>query len=65
LHREQRTRAAGFTRWEHKHVLEEVQRRLDNNPQAMRQRRETVEHPFGTMKARMGATHYLTKTLQK
>ena len=46
-------------------MLEEVQRRLDNNPQAMRQRRETVEHPFGTMKARMGATHFLTKTLPK
>ena len=52
-----------ITRWEHEHVLEEVQRRLDNNPLAMRQRRETVEHPFGTMKARMGATHFLTKTL--
>ena len=54
-----------ITRWEHEHVLEEVQRRLDHNPQAMRQRRETVEHPFGTMKARMGATHFLTKTLPK
>jgi hypothetical protein len=42
-----------------------VQQRLDANPQAMRQRRETVEHPFGTMKARMGATHFLTKTLPK
>ena len=46
-------------------MLEEVQRRLDNKPLAMRQRRETVEHPFGTMKARMGATHFLTKTLPK
>jgi transposase len=54
-----------ITRWEHEHVLEEVQRRLDNNLQAMRQRRETVEHPFGTMKARMGATHFLAKTLPK
>ena len=54
-----------ITRWEHEHVLEEVQRRLDNNPLAMRQRRETVEHPFGTIKARMGATHFLTKTLPK
>jgi hypothetical protein len=35
------------------------------NPQAMRQRRETVEHPFATTKARMGATHFLTKTLPK
>ena len=26
------------------------------------QRRETVEHPFGTIKARMGATHFLMKT---
>jgi len=42
-----------------------VQRRLDANPQAIRQRRETVEHPFGTMKARMGATHFLMKTLPK
>ena len=42
-----------------------MQQRLDANPQAMRQRRETVEHPFGTMKARMGATHFLTKTLPK
>jgi transposase len=31
----------------------------------MRQRRETVEHPFGTMRVRMGATHFLTKTLRK
>jgi hypothetical protein len=54
-----------ITRWEHEHLLEAVQERLDANPQAMRQRRETVEHPFGTMKARMGATHFLTKTLPK
>jgi transposase len=54
-----------ITRWEHEHVLEDVQQRLDANPKTMRQRRETVEHPFGTMKARMGATHFLTKTLPK
>jgi hypothetical protein len=35
------------------------------NPQAMRPRRETVEHPFGTMKVSMGATHFLTKKLPK
>jgi transposase len=50
-------------RWEHEDVVEAVQRRLDENPQAMRQRRETVEHPFGTIKARMGATHFLMKRL--
>ena len=54
-----------ITRWEHEHLLDAVQQRLDANPQAMRQRRETVEHPFGTMKARMGATHFLTKTLPR
>jgi transposase len=54
-----------ITRWEHEPVLEAVQRRLDENPQAMRQRRETVEHPFGTIKARMGATHFLMKTMPR
>jgi len=42
-----------------------VQRRLDADPNAMRRRRETVEHPFGTIKARMGATHFLTRTMPK
>jgi transposase len=54
-----------ITRWENEHVLEAVQKRLDENPQAMRVRRETVEHPFGTIKARMGATHFAMKTLPK
>jgi transposase len=54
-----------IARWQHEHILEAVQRRLDENPQAMRQRRETVEHPFGTIKARMGATHFLMKTLKR
>jgi len=53
-----------ITRWEHEHLVDAVQRRLDNNPQAMRTRRETVEHPFGTIKARMGATHFLMKRLR-
>jgi transposase len=51
--------------WEHEHVLEEVQKRLDRNPHAMRQRRETAEHPFGTLKMRMGSTHFLMKRLPK
>jgi hypothetical protein len=48
-------------RWEHEDVLETVQRRLDLNLGAMRRRREVVEHPFGTIKQRMGATHFLLK----
>src|SRR5437016_2501461 len=54
-----------ITRWEHEHVLEVVQRRLDEHPEKMRQRRETVEHPFGTLTMRMGATHFLMKRLPR
>ena len=54
-----------ISRWEHEHVIEAVQRRLDEHPEKMRQRRETVEHPFGTIKARMDPTHFLTKTLPR
>ena len=45
-------------------MLEAVQRRLDENPNAMRDRRQTVEHVFGTLKAWMGATHFLTRGLK-
>ncbi len=51
-------------RWEHEHVLEAVQQRLDEHPEKMRQRRETVEHPFGTIKCWMGYTHFQMKTLK-
>jgi hypothetical protein len=54
-----------ITRWEHEHVLEAMQERLDKNPQAMRVRRETAEHPFATLNMRMGATHFLMKTLPR
>ncbi len=53
------------TRWEEEHVLEAVQQRLDEHPEKMRQRRKTVEHPFGTIKSWMGATHFQMKTLKK
>jgi transposase len=54
-----------ITRWEHEEVLETVQRRLDEHPEKMRQRRETVEHPFGTIKSWMGYTHFQMKTLKR
>jgi hypothetical protein len=54
-----------ISRWQDEHVLEAVQERFDANPRAMRTRRETVEHPSGTMRARMGATHVVCKTLPK
>lgn len=53
------------TRWEHEEVLEAAKARLDQNPDMMRIRRVTVEHPFGTLKASMGSTHFLTKTLER
>ncbi len=52
------------TRWEHKDMVEDVQRCLDENPQSKRQRRETVEHPFGSIKMRLGATLFLMKRLK-
>ena len=50
------------SRWEHEAVLETVQARLEQCPEAMRWRRCTAEHPFGTLKGGMGWTHFLTKT---
>jgi transposase len=54
-----------ITRWEHEAVLEKVQQRLDRNPNKMTLRRQTAEHPFGTIKAWMGATHFLMRRLPK
>jgi hypothetical protein len=51
------------TRWEHEEVLVKMQRRIDRDPKKMQIRRQTVEHPFGTLKAWMGSTHFLTRTL--
>jgi transposase len=52
-------------RWEHEGVLDKMQARLDRIPDAMGIRRQTIEHPFGTLKAWMGSTHFLTRTLNK
>jgi hypothetical protein len=51
-------------RWEHEDILERVQKRLDDAPDKMPLRSKTVEHPFGTIKAWMGATHFKMKTLK-
>ena len=53
-----------ISRWEHEAVLEAVQARLDRNPEKMRLRRQTVEHPFGTIKSWMGSTHFQMKRLK-
>ena len=54
-----------IARWEHEVVLETVQARLDQHPEKMTTRRSTVEHPFGTIKCWMGATHFLMRRLPK
>jgi len=53
------------SRWEHEALLEAVEQRLDSEPERMRARRSTVEHPFGTLKSWMGHTHFLTRTLPR
>ena len=53
------------SRWEHEDILDSMQTRLDYSPEIMRIRRQTVEHPFGTIKSWMGATHFLTKSMER
>ena len=54
-----------IARWEHEAVLDDMQRRLERRPKAMQLRRSTVEHPFGTIKSWMGATHFLCRRLPR
>lgn len=54
-----------IARWEHEEVLERMQRQMNARPELAMIHRCTVEHPFGTFKSWMGATHFLTKTLPK
>ena len=53
------------SRWEHEAILEKVEARMDRNPLMMRLRKSTAEHPFGTLKHWMGATHFQMKTLER
>ena len=53
------------SRWESEEILESMQERLDQAPDSMRIRRQTVEHPFGTLKLWMGSAHFLTRTLDR
>ena len=54
-----------ISRWEHEEVLDKMQKRLEATPEFSKWRRRTIEHTFGTIKAWMGATHFLTKTLPR
>ena len=52
------------TRWEHEHIIEAMQDRLDRMPDAMRVRRRTIEHVFGTIKDWMGRSHFQMRRLR-
>ena len=54
-----------ISRWEHEAILDVVEARLDQEPERMSARRNTVEHPFGTIKLWMGYTHFQMKTLER
>jgi len=56
--------ARRIRRWEHEAVLDAAQLELKKRPDAMRQRKRLVEHPYGTIKHWMGSTHFLMKRLE-
>ena len=54
-----------ISRWEHEAVLDVVEARINQEPERLTARRNTVEHPFGTIKLWMGYTHFQTRTLKR
>ncbi len=54
-----------ISRWEHEAVLDVVEARIDREPERMAARRNTVEHPFGTLKCWMGYAHFQMRTLPR
>ncbi len=51
-------------RWEHEAVLDELQKRMEADPEKMELRKGTVEHPYGTLKMWMGWTHFQMRRLK-
>jgi transposase len=58
------SKARRVKRWEYEERLDKMESQLQSMPNAMSLRQSTVEHPYGTIKSRMGATHFQTKTLK-
>ncbi|MDC1287832.1 IS1182 family transposase [Gammaproteobacteria bacterium] len=52
-----------ITRWEHQGQLDQMDQLMTSMPDSMLIRKQTVEHPFGTIKSWMGSTHFLTRRL--
>ena len=54
-----------ISRWEHEAVLDIVEARVEREPERMKARRNTVEHPYGTIKLWMGYMHFQMRTLER
>ena len=54
-----------ISRWEHEAVLDQLEDRMEREPEMMKVRRSTVEHPYGTIKFWMGSTHFQMKTIKR
>jgi hypothetical protein len=54
-----------ISRWEHEPILDELEARVERNPDMMKVRRSSAEHPFGTIKFWMGSTHFQMKTIKR
>jgi hypothetical protein len=54
-----------ISRSEHEFVIDRLETRMESNPDMMKIRRSTVEHPFGTIKSWMGSTHFQMKTIKR
>ena len=62
------TRSQGgrrITRWVDEHLLEAMEQRVRSRPEVMKQRKQLVEHPFGTMKRWWDAGYFLMRGLEK
>ena len=58
------SRARRIRRWEHEDRLDEMEAKLQSEPDILNLRKSTVEHPFGTIKSWMGATHFQMRRLK-
>ena len=54
-----------ITRWVHEHILERMHTRVEANPGVMKQRKQIVEHPFGTIKHWNDQGYFLMRGLEK
>jgi len=53
-----------ITRWEHQGEIDHMDDLMASMPDSMLIRKQTVEHPFGTIKSWMGSTHFLMRQLK-